>query len=102
MTLNERLEIALDYSFYDEDSDATSFADYLRKLLSTLWNEGEDFSGERPFGNSGWDWNLYRYLVLSGAVDGKLDEYGGLDSFDKATADEIIFAMIDRLVIIRP
>ena len=31
---------------------------YLKELSLTLWKEKECFNGKRPFGNSGWDYDL--------------------------------------------
>lgn len=41
---------------------------YLGKLLYTLWCDGEGFSGKRPFGNSGWDYDIAYALCAGGFV----------------------------------
>ena len=51
------------------DGDTLTIKEYLHKLLSTLWDEGESFNGKRPFGNSGWEYDIYTALVKCGAVD---------------------------------
>jgi hypothetical protein len=40
------------------DADAETVRDYLKALLSKVVEEGEEFSGKRPFGNSGWEDDL--------------------------------------------
>lgn len=74
--------------------------EYLRELLIKLWNEGEGFSGKRPFGNSGWEYDLYVALIAAGAVEGDLDEEGCLISIEKPArekADAIVFQLITEM-----
>jgi hypothetical protein len=40
------------------DADAATVRDYLRALLLTWWQQGEIFSGKKPFGNSDWEEEL--------------------------------------------
>lgn len=61
---------------WEEDRNVKTVRDYLKKLLATLWEEEESFSGKRPFGNSGWRRDLETPLVLGGAVSGTIDEDG--------------------------
>lgn len=70
---------------------------YLIELLSKVWYEGEGFSGKRPFGNSGWQWDIYTPMVAAGIVPGKLDERGNLEECDERKADEIIQFLIKSL-----
>ncbi|MBS3648836.1 hypothetical protein KEU06_09480 [Pseudaminobacter sp. 19-2017] len=51
------------------DADAETIRDYLKALLKALWAEGEGFSGKRPFGNSGWEYDLYQVLEKIGFTD---------------------------------
>lgn len=61
---------ALDIKFFcnDLDEDIT-FREYFQKLLNQLWYEGEGFSGKRPFGNSGWQDDIYEVLDQMGIKD---------------------------------
>ena len=59
------------------DSGATNIRGYLKALLVELWREGEGFSGKRPFGNSGWKYDLLNALVEAGAVKGTVTEEDG-------------------------
>ena len=72
------------------DADAKTIRDYLKSLLSELWRKEEGFSGKRPFGNSGWQYEVYTALVNGGAVDGKLDSEGYIEAVDDAKADVLI------------
>lgn len=70
---------------------------WLSQLLSTLWDESDCFSGKRPFGNSGWQWDAYKPLVESGAVNGTLDSDGCLDDVDRLAANAIMNRLIDHM-----
>lgn len=97
MTGAEVLELLMD----ENDADANTIRDYLKKLLETLWEEGEGFSGKRPFGNSGWDYDLYICLVQNGAIKAKLDpEEGWIDELsekERKKANKLIFAAIEAM-----
>ena len=55
------------------DADADTVKDYLKALLGALWDEGEGFSGKRPFGNSGWECELIEALQEEGLADNRSD-----------------------------
>ncbi len=57
----------------DYENGKKTIRDYLHDLLKTLWNQGEGFSGKRPFGNSGWEWHLLTALALAGIIEGEID-----------------------------
>lgn len=63
-------------------SETMTVKAYLKLLLKTLFEEGEGFSGKRPFGNSGWEHDLEKCFVENGIIEGKLDEDGYLESLD--------------------
>lgn len=85
---------ALDIRFDSDAGDNLTIRDYLRELLETLWAEGAGFSGKRPFGNSGWEHDLYKPLVQHGFIEGQLDEEGYLLEFDRPTAEVFVFDLI--------
>jgi hypothetical protein len=91
----------LDFVFFSEDLDRDlTIREYLVKLLWTLWNDGEGFSGKRPYGNSGWEFELYAALLKAQAIEGELDEDGRVHRLPEASrsqADAIIFGLIDQL-----
>lgn len=82
------------------DSGAATVRGYLVALLSNLWEEEEGFSGKRPFGNSGWQYDLYVPMVQAGMVPGTVDADGYVDDFPQASrkmADDLILAAIETL-----
>lgn len=83
---DKSLLAALDVRFDSDAGDDLTVRDYLRTLLTTLWEEGEGFNGKRPFGNSGWEYDLYSPLIAAGFITGTLDEDGGVDDYDKTQA----------------
>lgn len=92
------LEEIKNIKFYCVDlSKELTIKDYLVKLLEKLWEEDEGFSGKRPFGNSGWQYDLYACLIKNNVLDGKLDEDGYVDEIDTKKADEIVLEVIKNL-----
>lgn len=88
----------LEISMQENDAGASTIGEYLRKLLATLWEEGESFSGKRPFGNSGWEYDIYTAMVVAGVVNGTIDSEGYLEVFDEIVlADKIILRAIKSL-----
>ena len=77
------------------DSGALTVGGYLQALLTELWREGEGFSGKRPFGNSGWEYELYQAVIAGGAATGELDEDGGVD--DEGNAAQVVAGAIGAL-----
>ena len=43
--------------------EGITVCEYLERLLLTLWEEKDNFSSKRPFGNSGWEYDLYEILI---------------------------------------
>lgn len=87
----------LDLPMPPNDADAPTVRGYLKALLRELWREGEGFSGKRPFGNSGWEYELYNALVKGGVVMGKLDGDGYIQEVDADAANALIFDAIEAL-----
>jgi hypothetical protein len=83
---------------YCRDFKDTKVVDWLYKLLQTLWDEEEGFSGRRPFGNSGWSLDLIYSLVDCGYIPGTTyrDEDGDLHdcTYDSHEADRLISDLI--------
>lgn len=87
----------LDLPMQANDADAATVRDYMKALLLTLLAEGEGFSGKRPFGNSGWDWDMHIPLVKAGLVRGTIDDDGYIEEHDSEKADEMIVAAVRDL-----
>lgn len=79
------------------DAGAHTIRDYLVSLLAEVWRALDDFSAKRPFGNSGWNWDLYRALAEAGHITGFMDDEGYLDNADDVTGDRLIAAAIEHL-----
>lgn len=79
------------------DADAPTIRDFLKALLVQLIRNGEGFNGKRPFGNSGWDFDLYFAMIRGGAIPGKLDECGYVDKVDCHAADLMLIEAIKML-----
>lgn len=84
---------ALEVEIPNNYGEPRTLRKYLRDLLWELWNTTADFSGKRPFGDSGWEFDIYTELVKAGFVEGDLVE--GL--IDTTAADRIVFAAIELI-----
>lgn len=58
---------------WPNDADARTVRDYFVALASKVWMEGEDFSGKRPFGNSGWESEPIQALINAGHLPEDVD-----------------------------
>lgn len=87
-------ENALALRFDSDAGDNGTIRQYLYALLSTLWEEEEGFSGKRPFGNSGWKYDLYGPLIKAGILKGELDGDGFIQSCDNKKGKEIVHDLI--------
>lgn len=68
-------EEILDIEFENMRRDKITIRDYLKELLVTLWEEGESFSGKRPFGDSGWEYEIFGALVDNKVIHGTNEDY---------------------------
>jgi hypothetical protein len=68
-TDQNRYRDALAVEFEHEAMGDTTVRRYLTALLSAVWGQGEGFSGKKPFGNSGWEFDLYGPLMDSGFIE---------------------------------
>ncbi len=67
-----------------------SIGEYFLLLGKEVWDQGEGFSGKRPWGNSGWETELYGALAEAGHIKGKKDEDGYWETLDTKAADKLI------------
>ena len=95
MTGSQILDLKMDPD--RNDAGAETIREYFQALLTSLFEKGEGFSGKRPFGNSGWDYELYVPLVKAGLIHGTLDEEGFLQQGDDRAAYDLIYKAIDAL-----
>lgn len=89
-------EDILNCPMVENDGNAATIREYFAELLSTLWFEGEGFSGKRPLGNSDWQWNVYISLSQAGLINSRsaIDEDGYID-FDMAYEEQ---KRVDKLI----
>jgi hypothetical protein len=78
----------------DNDANAVTIGDYFMRLAEAAWVEEEGFSGKRPFGNSGWQHEVYHALVTNKVITGEIDEYGYVEDYDGQAADQITKAIL--------
>ena len=90
MTGEEMLKLPMGVN----DADAKTIGDYFQRLLEELWLTEEMFSGKRPFGNSGWKYDIAPALIEAKAVKGTLDEDGYVDEVDDDELDRAGCEMI--------
>jgi hypothetical protein len=80
-----------DISFASDDlGSIVTIKDYLKKLLCGIWNEEENFSGKRPFGNSGWQCEIQSVLIMKNIVKGEVDDLGYVNEVDSKEVDKLI------------
>ena len=79
------------------DAKAVTIRDYLIKILTLVWQDQECFDGKRPFGNSGWDYDLYGPLIEAGLITGRLDEDGFIEDVDTEAGDKLVLTAIAEL-----
>ena len=91
MSIKDILEIKIEN---DDFPKKTTIKDYLKRLLETVWEEQEMFSGKRAFGNSDWCYDLYIPLIKAGVIDGELDEDGYVNKCDNPKGHKIIMDCI--------
>lgn len=98
--------VALDLEFYCRDLDKKlTIRKYFHELLTALWQEGEGFSGKRPFGNSGWQTDLEIPLIKAGFIAGEIfydeddtdEEYPDVCVESQLELDGFIQGMIKEL-----
>ncbi|MET8866503.1 hypothetical protein ABZW11_26495 [Nonomuraea sp. NPDC004580] len=87
----------LDVPMHDDDSGATTIRGYLAALAAAVWGQGEEFSGKRPFGNSGWHRHVFAALADAGMIDGTPDKYGRLSDAAEDRGRDLIAAALKAL-----
>lgn len=80
----------LDLALPENDAGAATVRDYLIELVRVLWREEAGFDSKRPFGNSGWQYDLYGPMVKAGMVSGEFDGDGDVVGCDIEAADKLI------------
>lgn len=71
-------QIILETPMPENEAGARNIREYLITLAYTVWNEEEGFSGKRPFGNSGWKYEIAHALAYAYLIPSKCDEDGNV------------------------
>lgn len=79
------------------DVEGTSLRVMLKDLLTMVLLQGEEFSGKRPWGDSGWEFDIYRAMVLNGFIKGAVDEYGDIYNYSLAEGDELLMRCVEEI-----
>ena len=66
----------------DNDSGKATLGGFLAGMI--------DLETKRPYGNSGWVWDLYAALVRAGKIDGTFNEYDEVENIDTRAANALI------------
>lgn len=96
---NKEIKDVLNIKFNSNDLGEISIKGYLLSLLKELWVKKDRFSGKRPFGDGGWEYELYKVLVLNNVIKADID--GGCEAvhdYNKLEADVVILNCIDYLL----
>lgn len=89
----------LNIEMQPNDANSATIGGYLQKLLASVWENGECFDGKRPFGNSGWEYELYQALAMAGKIKHTYDDiYDDYDNYDKGAANKLISEAIKSLL----
>lgn len=70
--------------------------EYFQMVFSKLWDDNE-FDSKRPFGNSGWRYDVYRALIVAGLLGGVIDDEGYIDQLDEKEGDTLVHCAIQHL-----
>lgn len=91
------LDAVLNFKYDRWDLQECTIREYLTELLLTCWQEGEGFSGKRPFGNSGWQSDVHMALCEGGFIECEFDEDNQPEEWDGDFADQVITAAIKHM-----
>lgn len=81
------------------NANAATICEYLVALARAVWEE-DNASGKRPFGNSGWRYDIYAALGQAGLMEMTFNAEGEIEDFSlKAIqhGDRLIDAALDKL-----
>ena len=94
---DQTADAVLDCPMQSNDAHAATVRGYLIALLRELWREAEGFSGKRPFGDSGWQYEVYAALGHAGLLKVTFDPDGYIEDVDERAGDTLVYAALDRL-----
>lgn len=92
----ERLRAAAGAQVRTEGVEPMTVAEFLRRVLSDFWEDPE-FDANRPYGASGWRYDVRAALIRAGVVEGSFDADGYVEQYDELAVDDVIKDLIDTL-----
>lgn len=78
----------LDIEMQENDAKAKTIKEYLKKLLLGVWIKEESFNGKRPFGNSGWKYEVYVALARAKVISADMDDDNYIQDISLAEEEE--------------
>lgn len=88
--VTENLDDILDNTLVERGTEKQTLRCYLISLAQKCWEEGESFSGKRPFGSSGWHAEVYKALAKRGLIVVYRNSEGEWTDFDEVHGNKII------------
>jgi hypothetical protein len=92
----QALECRMEYA---DDLGRVTIREYFHELLSRLWRQKKEFSGEEPLGNSEWETDVIYSLIAGGFVPGQIHEddecITGAD-YDEVAANKYVAELINH------
>jgi hypothetical protein len=79
------------------DAGAETIGQFIMMVGAKVFLHQDGFSGKRPFGNSGWVYDVYEVLITSGVLEGTLDEDGYVEDCDSREAEAVVARLFDYL-----
>lgn len=75
-------------------NETVTMKHYFHMLLLKLWVDEDSFSGKRPWGNSGWTFDVFIVLINNGLIPGIIDEDGCVKEVDEDEAKAFVITEI--------
>ncbi len=91
------IDTVLNHKYNKWDLGHCTIRNYLVSLARKCWVKEDSFNGKKPFGNSGWKYDVYNALGHGGFIRVNLDNEGNIYSTDEEAGDLIIKACFDKL-----
>ncbi|TMQ86137.1 hypothetical protein ETD83_40405 [Actinomadura soli] len=79
---------------------AVTIGEYLKRLLVTVWREGEFFSPVKPFGSCGWQTEVHTAMARAGHILGLFDLWDLLERADTVHANHLIAEAIEAMSVL--
>ncbi|MFI0486563.1 hypothetical protein [Actinomadura sp. 9N215] len=90
----------LDTPMPSNSADAATIGEYLKKLLVTVWREGEFFSPVKPFGRASWQTEVHTVMARAGHILGLADPWGLLERADTVHANDLTIDAIEAVSVL--